>query len=313
VPSRQGLPVHQHPPQFDYIYRANADAEKRAQAEVAKLGNNAEAILERRRQLEAEQAALWCKISFRAVTGRELLSTPFYRSELKASDSDARGRERMEALRAAMDFLRGNHKLLEQIPQNVDADPAGSYRQLQNGVATARAELDGRLAVQPAAAGDVLNRQTAIGKFAAVAKRMVAVTENISDAHRLALDGDRANDAGRKATFRQQLQQSLMVYAESLLAGDECVNELAREWKLGPAAQMTLLSPSTPAPAQRLVERPAAALQPPTLEELKYGQIVFCEQPFFAGKDGAKENQHMLGMLARIFHQKKSAIVFVTL
>ena len=67
VPSRQGLPVHQRPPQFDYIYRANSEAEQRAQEEVARLGNNVAALVERRRQLEAEQSALWCKIGFHAL------------------------------------------------------------------------------------------------------------------------------------------------------------------------------------------------------------------------------------------------------
>lgn len=40
VPASQGLPVHQRPPQFDYIYRANDTAKLRAQLEVAKLGGN---------------------------------------------------------------------------------------------------------------------------------------------------------------------------------------------------------------------------------------------------------------------------------
>ena len=37
VPSSQGLPVHQRPPQFDYIYRSNEKAKTRAAVEAADL------------------------------------------------------------------------------------------------------------------------------------------------------------------------------------------------------------------------------------------------------------------------------------
>ncbi|MCA9124947.1 MAG: hypothetical protein H6822_06580 [Planctomycetaceae bacterium] len=68
VPSRQGLPVHQRPPQFDYIYRANQSAKARAEAEAAELRGKIELLLERRRRLEAEQSSLWCEIAFRAIS-----------------------------------------------------------------------------------------------------------------------------------------------------------------------------------------------------------------------------------------------------
>ncbi len=238
VPSPQGLPVHQRPPQFDYIYHANADAERRAQAEVARLGNNAAAILERRRQLEAEQSALWCKIAFHAVAGRELLSKPLYYYDLKSAEADsAEGRQRLEALRAAMAYLRNGNKLAAMVEQGVDADAARCYSQLQAGIGAARGEMEQRLMAQPALVGDITDSRTMLGKFVAVAKRMGEVSANITDAHRLALDGDRAGDQGRKQTFRSQLQQSLMLCAEALLAGDECVNELARDWKAQPDLQ----------------------------------------------------------------------------
>jgi hypothetical protein len=37
IPSRQGLPIHQRPPQFDYIYKANQGAAAKAEAEAAAL------------------------------------------------------------------------------------------------------------------------------------------------------------------------------------------------------------------------------------------------------------------------------------
>ena len=268
VPSRQGLPVHQRPPQFDYIYRANNNAEQRAQEEVARLGNNAAALLARRAQLEAEQSALWCKIGFHSVAGRELLSKPLYFCDLKNAGTDsAETRQKLEALRAALDFLRNGNKLAAMVEQGVDAAAARCYSQLQAGVEAARAELQRRLMQQAAVAGDIGDSHTLLGRFAAVAKRMSEVSANITDAYRLALDGDKAGDQGRKLTFRSQLQQSLMLCAEALLAGDECVTDLAREWKVQPATQTTApasttVQPQLAAPALRAVETPKATAEP---------------------------------------------------
>ena len=67
VPSRQGLPVHNRPPQFDYIYRANQEAKERAEADADKLKNKIEALLDRRQKLELEQNGLWVEIAFHAI------------------------------------------------------------------------------------------------------------------------------------------------------------------------------------------------------------------------------------------------------
>ena len=263
VPSRQGLPVAQRPPQFDYIYRANAEAEKRAQEEVARLGNNVEAIQARRRQLEVEQSALWSKIAFHAVAGRELLAKPLYFYDLKnAGPNTDEGRQRLEALRAALDYLRNGNKLAAMVEEGVEADAAQCYSQLQKGVDVARGEMQRRLMAQPLVTGDITDSRTLLGRFVAVTKRMSEVSANINDAHRLALDGDRAADQSRKLTFRSQLQQSLMLCAEALLAGDECVTDLAREWKVQPAVQTTA-APASAAVQQSLVvpaQRPVETL-----------------------------------------------------
>ena len=272
VPSSQGLPVHQRPPQFDYIYRANADAERRAQAEVARLGNNAGIILERRRQLEAEQSALWCKIAFHAVAGRELLTKPLYYYDLKSTGPDsADGRQRLEALRAAMGYLRDGNRLAAMAEQGVDADAARCYSQLQSGVDAARGGMERRLMAQPVVVGDMTDSRTMLGKFVAVAKRMSEVSANIADAQRLALDGDRAGDQGRKLTFRSQLQQSLMLCAEALLAGDECVNELARDWKVQPD---TLTPAPALSPLATLAVPPARPAETPAVQRVEAASFV---------------------------------------
>ena len=100
VPSRQGLPLPQRPPQIDYIYKANAEAQKRSEAEVAKLAGKKDALLARRRQIEAEQSALWCKIAFRAIAGRELANKPLYRFNFKVTDQSQAAAEQLMAMKA---------------------------------------------------------------------------------------------------------------------------------------------------------------------------------------------------------------------
>src|SRR2546423_2696623 len=69
-------PASLRPPQFDYIYRANAEAQKRADEEITRLGGKIDALVERRRQLEVEQASIWAKIAFQAVASRKLNARP---------------------------------------------------------------------------------------------------------------------------------------------------------------------------------------------------------------------------------------------
>ena len=230
------------------------------------VGNNSQALLARSRELEAEQSALWCKISFHAVASRDLLSKPLYRNDLRVDGkASAESNQRLEALRAGLDFLRNGHRLAAMVEQGVDADAARCYSQLQTGLETARGEMQQRLMAQPALAGDLANRGTSLGQLAAVAKRMSDVSANITDAYRLAMDGDRAGDKGRKLTFRRELQQSLMLCAESLMAGDECVTVLAQEWTLQPAAQTKVAPVSEAVKASLTVPKPV--IQEPKKEK----------------------------------------------
>ncbi len=230
--AHEPLPNSNRPPQFDYIYRANANAKAQAEADVNKLAGKVDQLLARRRQLEAEQSGLWCKVAFRAAAGRELLGKPLYRFDLKTNDPAATANQNLEALRAAMDFLRMNNKLIESAEKGVDDNQAAFIAAFQETVAKSRADFDARLMKQPTLVMDAFDTHTTIGKLEAVAKRMNDVAKNTADAYKLALDA--AGDEQRKNTFRGQLQESLVIYAEAVMAGDECVNQLAKEWKIVP-------------------------------------------------------------------------------
>ncbi len=104
VPAGQGVPAHQRPPQFDYIYRANEKAKERAEEEAAELKGKVEELTERRQRLEAEQAGLWCEIAFRAVSHYDLDKKPLYRFE-PVMGVDTASREGAETMKPAASFM----------------------------------------------------------------------------------------------------------------------------------------------------------------------------------------------------------------
>jgi hypothetical protein len=105
VPASQGLPTHQRPPQFDYIYRANENAKARAEQEAAELKGKVNALVERRQRLEAEQNGLWCEIAFRAVARHDLPRKPLYRFEPMIVEADTDSRLHGETIKAASTFM----------------------------------------------------------------------------------------------------------------------------------------------------------------------------------------------------------------
>jgi hypothetical protein len=111
---RANLPPHQRPPQFDYIYRANERAKARAAQEAAALGDKIEVLEERRDQLEAEQANLWCEIAFRTVSRLDLDKEPLYRLEPKVTGNGGHEKGTVEAFRAAAVFMRAALAIVDE-------------------------------------------------------------------------------------------------------------------------------------------------------------------------------------------------------
>jgi len=84
VPGNQGVPAHQRPPQFDYIYRGYDDAQARAREEARELADKVELLKARRRQLEGEVVVLWMKLAFRVIDRDKLPENPNLRFAFKA-------------------------------------------------------------------------------------------------------------------------------------------------------------------------------------------------------------------------------------
>jgi hypothetical protein len=230
VPASQGLPVHQRPPQFDYIYRANRDAQAKAEKEAAELRNKAEELIARRTTLEAEQSKLWCEVAFRAVSRHDLARKPLYRFEPIPASVETNDQQRAETLKAASLFMRSALLIVSEAQK----DQGRAFGNIKTIVADAREKLDDDWLRQTALASDMTDLKTPVGKFVVLAKRLDDVSSNLSDSYEVSIDGDQAQDEQRKETFRALLQESLVGYAQIVLALDEMTVVMANDWKVKP-------------------------------------------------------------------------------
>ena len=81
---------------------------------------------------------------------------------------------------------------------------------------------------------DSTDRKSIEGKFAALAKHLDDVASNLSDSYVVAIEGDQAKDQQRKDTFRGLLQESLVSYAQIILALDEMSVLMRDDWRVKP-------------------------------------------------------------------------------
>ena len=232
-----GVPSNQRPPQFDYIYRANDQTKERAEEEAQQLGSNIDAAIARRRKLEAEQATLWCQIALRAVSRYDLPKKPIYRFVSVATEPDTRARQRADGLKSAALFTRTALSIVAKAEEN----QAKAFAEMRSTVSEAKATLDDVFLQEDIFDTTTVDLKSSPGRFAALAKHLEDVASNLSDSYKVAMDGDQTGDQLRKDTFRRLLQDSLLSYAETVLALDEMSVVLAKEWKTKPALDQPLL------------------------------------------------------------------------
>ena len=228
VPASQSLPVHQRPPQFDYIYRANRDAKERAEAEAVALGGQLESLNQRREKLEAEQADLWCRLAFRSIQRLNIPRKPALRFRLVASSTQPDDQSRAEVLEAAARFLACALLMIEK----ADTEQATAFGNIKVIVTNARNEYDDALLAVVDAADDSSDRTTPLGQFTALAQLLDDTANNLSESYEVAIDGGRFKDAARKEQFRGLLQRSLVEYAQIVMALDELTRSMQKDWRV---------------------------------------------------------------------------------
>lgn len=228
VPASQSLPVHQRPPQWDYIYRANRDARDRAEEEARKLEGKLEELNERRFQLEQEQAELWARLAFRVIERLNIPRKPVLRFQLVGASAEPVDAQRAQALQAAAQFLSTALLVIDK----AEKDQATALSSVRGVVSKARESLDDALLEADAVAEDVTNKETSLGKYVALAQLLDDTSNNLGESYDVAMEGDRAKDDARKDRFRGLLQRSLVEYAEILLALDELTGVMKDDWKV---------------------------------------------------------------------------------
>ena len=225
------------PKQFDSIYKANNDQAAKAREEVASMGKKVDVMLARRRSLEAEQNVLWATISLEEIQDLEISFRPIYRLKLKAAAtqpavSEAVSDSRVGMLRALVLFERTADRAAGHAAESVGKDQGRAFTALKETIRVAQAAL--QESVFRATQADELNaadsQQTK--EAMALARHMAAICKNVTEAYKLALEGDAAQDEPRKLTFRAQLQESLPAFADSTAEMDAAIKKLSTVWNI---------------------------------------------------------------------------------
>lgn len=228
IPSRQSLPAHQRPPQWDYIYRANRTASESALADAALLEGDVEQLEQRRTELEKQQAVLWCKLAFRAIQRVNIPRKPILRFELLPASEDTADAERATALTSASRFLACSLAVVEKAEQ----DQAAAFGGVAAVVSDAHDAFDDALLESPSLEPARTDRQCDLGKFWKLSQMLKDKAKTMSESYAGALDGDINKEASRKERFRSMLQDSVVDYAQILLALSELSDTMKTEWRV---------------------------------------------------------------------------------
>ncbi len=227
--------VSQRPPQFDYIYRANEENREQAEADAAKVGNKIDDLLAYRRELEAEQSGLWCKIAFRGESSLALSERPLYRLDLTGPANDA-GRQSVEAAEACVAFLKAVDQELTSAQKEMD-DQKTALDHLSAATVSARVDLRAKLLKLPAFTDVLTNPNDPLGKFLLLAKRAEDSAQNLVDATRLAADADAKDDLAAERRYRGQVQAMAIDYATAVASAHQTLSAAVGLWKVTPTAR----------------------------------------------------------------------------
>jgi len=143
-----------------------------------------------------------------------------------AKSTDPDDESRAAVLEAAARFLATSLLIIDKAEKEQET-ALGNIKVV---VTAARNELEDVLVSEAEAVGDSTDRETPVGQFAALAQLLDDTSNNLSESYTVAIEGGEASDAVRKDQFRGLLQRSLIEYAQLVMALDESVRVLKKEW-----------------------------------------------------------------------------------
>lgn len=228
TPSRQSVPVHQRPPQWDYIYRANKTARDNALADASIAESEIERLEQRRTELEKEQAVLWCKLAFRAVQRLNVARKPLLRFELISAAGGDGNAEHTKALSAAARFLATSLAVVEKAEQ----EQSVAFGGVAGVVTQARESFEDSLLEVSDLESEWESTKTDLGKFYKLSQMLADKAKTLAESYTGAMDGDMNKESARKERFRGMLQESVVEYAQILLALNELTDKLKTDWKV---------------------------------------------------------------------------------
>ena len=233
-------PIADRPPQFDYIYKANQQAKRQADADAAALGGKLDALLKRRAELETKQVALWAQIPFEAVAYQDVTEKPLYRFELKAAGSGPIDQQHRAAVAAGAAFVRDANDLMTATTNTITRDPQSAIAHLRDGTAAAAKRAQDALLKQDQLSAELSAPDHPLQQLAAAIKRAAAVSRNLADASQLATESAAAGDEPAKAQYRAVMPNALLEYASVVMAADQSLEQLSHDWKVQPDPQREL-------------------------------------------------------------------------
>ncbi len=194
--------------------------------------DNIDKLLQRRRQLELEQSAMWATIATEAVQDTYISLRPLYRFRLHSTAvgaAEALQTQRLEIVRAFALFIRHVDQNAEQLHETVQRDQSAGYESAQKNVLAAHQQLQRDVLAQPLASDPAEDGKRITGLLAQ-AKRLRSLATNSSDAFQIQAAADDAGDEPRHRTARGQLQEAVLNSAEIVLAMHQDLTKLASDW-----------------------------------------------------------------------------------
>lgn len=229
VPASQSVPVHQRPPQFDYIYRANREAREQALQDAATMQAEVMQLEVRLAGLEREQAELWCNLAFRPPRRLDMNRKPLLRFTLVPAGSDVAQIHQANALAAAARFFAAALLIVDK----AEEDQATALTSAKTVVVDARYKFDDALLGQTTLAAASQDREQPLGQFVALAKMLSDKSKTLSESFEGATGTESSKDPVRKDRYRGMLQRTVVDYAQILLALNELTDVMQKEWKVG--------------------------------------------------------------------------------
>jgi len=230
VPGNQGAPAHQRPPQFDYIYRGYEQRVARAKTEASEIANKVEVLKDRRRHLEEEVVLRWTKIAFRVLDREKVAEKPVLRwAVTPANAGNEEDQDRAKVLTEASRLLA---TALLFNDQRIESEPDKVFSTVSMAVQATRRNFEDALIRAGVLLDDSEDKTKPIGQYKFLSRKLEDTAKTLSEGYRGWKDGDDNDDEPTKFVGLRRVQDSVVTYSKILLALNELVDVMKKEWGL---------------------------------------------------------------------------------